>query len=93
MHTPRSKTSSHNTAYSGNLDYDRSKKYDSDGYIKEAGYDAPIHGYIDDNGTLEVARDCLKHYTRIPQSDVGNPDIDLSCPQDRCRKAQGFPTK
>ena len=65
-------------------------KWNTEGYIKEAAPLPPLVDYIDDDGTAEVVRDCQKHYTRIPQEDIGNPNLDLSCPQLRCRKAQGF---
>ena len=87
---PRSRATVNNAAYGGSITAMSRPQWDSIGYIKEAAPLPPLLDYIDDAGTAEVVRDCQKHYMRISQDDIGNPATDLSCPELRCRKVQGF---
>ncbi len=88
MIQPRSKMTFHNAAVSGTVQSESRNRYDKDGYIKEAAPLPPLLDYIDDDGLAEVVSNCFKHYQRIPQADIGNPDYDLTCL--KCTKGNGI---
>tara|TARA_R110000772_G_scaffold41986_5_gene97881 strand:- start:407 stop:652 length:246 start_codon:yes stop_codon:yes gene_type:complete len=69
----------HNAPVSGTIDRPARRDKFMGERVTEAGPLPALQSYIADDGTAEVIRDCFKHYTRIMQADIGNPDIDLSC--------------
>jgi|SaaInlV_125m_DNA_1040241.scaffolds.fasta_scaffold60494_3 hypothetical protein len=78
----------YNGAMSGSIQQAAKPTHDSDGFIGEAAPLPPLQDYIGEDGMAEVISNCFKHYQRIPQEEIGNPDYDLTCL--KCTKGNGI---
>ena len=64
--------------------------YDGQGnWIKTAGNPAAPIDYFDEDRNASVVLDCQQHYTKLHSSQIGDPTVDLYCPNPICQKRQG----